>query len=158
MNGAALLGRLYTACFVVFVGDFVIAWLVHPVPEWVVPVMLASLGVAFLVTVLYFILYGFEDHTRKGIEPGKAGGYGAERVPAASERPTGFEKKFQFAFIWIVFTGIVMGLYETQFSDGKTDTSILNDPSFVLEVALCALVGWVATRAAFFAADKGWIN
>jgi hypothetical protein len=55
----ALLHRLALAAMTVFMVSWLIAWFVHPVPGWVIPVMLASFGTAFGSLALYWLLTGF---------------------------------------------------------------------------------------------------
>src|SRR6186997_379628 len=115
---AAFLSRLVTASLVVFMGDFVVGWLIFPVPGWVIPLALTSLGVGLVSTVLYWLVAGFGGGGEGSLEAGSAGERNLRREPRASkpDAPTGFEKGFHFAFIWIVNTVLVMGIYETQFS------------------------------------------
>ena len=154
---ATFFRRLALAGVILFVGDFVILGLVHPVPSWLIPLALISLGGAFVSSALYWVVAGFPEDEARSVEPSEHDLRG-EAGTSEPDVPTRFQKGLQFSFIWIVNTGFAMGIYEMQFSDGKTDTSILDDPALMLEVALSAVIGLIATRALFFAARKGRVS
>jgi hypothetical protein len=155
-----ILSRLATAAVMVFIFGFVLTWLVHPLPHWVIPLMLAAFGVAFGSSLLYWAVAGFSDEVPASDGRRRPGDddLREDAVPEAALAHWPFEKWLQFAIWWIGLTFMSLGIYEIHFSDGHIDGSIFVDLDFTVEVLACAVVGWLATRLLLSAGRKGWIS
>jgi hypothetical protein len=157
----AFLPRLATAAVMVFIFGFVLTWLVHPLPHWVIPLMVAAFGVAFGSSLLYWAVAWFSDEVPASDERRRPGEHHPreDAVPdeaASADWP--IEKWLQFAIWWICLSFMSLGIYEIHFSDGRINGTVFADLDFTVEVLACAAVGWLATRLIFWAARKGWIS
>jgi hypothetical protein len=155
------LSRMAVAALLVFMSGFLMTWLVHPVPGWVIPLMLGAFAVTFGSTCLYWAIAGFRAEEPRSDEPGRPGAHELREDAEPNGAPAQHgprESRLQFAFWWIGLTFMSLAIYEMYFSDGHIDGTVLVDFDFTVEVLACALVGWLATRLILSAGRKGWIS